>query len=109
MSFSYDGLARTQFTVIIQEPNTGLSISIPIPDISILRPPLALRPAVTLKQAPLPDAAKYDPVQAALFGLGRDRGDADADHRPGQPRRPPLRPHPAARQLVSVRGAGPSL
>ena len=57
LSFAYDGLSRTQLTINIQEPITGLSIPIPVPDVGILRPPLALRPAVTLTQGPLPDAA----------------------------------------------------
>jgi hypothetical protein len=108
LSFSYDGLARKQLTVTIQEPITGLSIPIPIPDISILRPPLAARPAVTLRHAPLPDTAKLTSVQAALMGLGQ--GVADADAVTGQGTLDVLRYGYVlqARQLVSVRGAGVS-
>ena len=106
LSFSYDGLARKQLTVTIQEPVTGLSIPIPVPDISILRPPLAARPAVTLRQAPLPDTAKLNPVQAALMGLGQAVADSDAVT--GQGTLDVLRYGNIlkARQLVSVRGAG---
>ena len=109
LSFSYDGLARKQLTVTIQEPITGLSIPIPVPDISILRPPLAARPAVTLRQAPLPDAAKLNPVQAALMGLGQAVADSDAVT--GQGTLDVLRYGHIlkARQLVSVRGAGHQL
>lgn len=106
ISFAYDGLSRRQFTVTIQEPVTGLSIAIPIPDISILRPPLAARPAVTLRHAPLPNTAKLSPVQAALMGLGQGASDADAVT--GQGTLDVLRYGTIlkARQLVSVRGAG---
>lgn len=106
LSFSYDGLSRTQLTITIQEPITGLTIPIPIPDIGILRPPLAARPAITLKQGPLPDASKYNPVQAALIGLGQAATAADAIT--GQGTLDVLRyGHVlSARQLVSVRGAG---
>jgi hypothetical protein len=106
LSFSYDGLSRAQLTVTIQEPITGLSIAIPIPDIGILRPPLAARPAVTLRHAPLSGAAKLNPVQAALMGLGQ--GISDSDAVTGQGTLDVLRYGHIlkARQLVSVRGAG---
>jgi hypothetical protein len=108
LSFSYDGLARAQLTVDIQDPITGLSIPIPVPDIGILRPPLAARPAVTLRHVPLANAAKLNPVQAALMGLGQ--GVADSDAVTGQGVLDVLRYGHilAARQLVSVRGAGVS-
>jgi hypothetical protein len=106
LSFSYDGLARKQLTVTIQDPITGLSIPIPIPDIGILRPPLAARPAVTLRHVPLSAAAKLNPVQAALMGLGQ--GISDSDAVTGQGTLDVLRYGHIlkARQLVSVRGAG---
>jgi hypothetical protein len=106
LSFSYDGLARKQLTIDIQEPITGLIIPIPVPDISILRPPLAARPAVTLRHVRLPDVAKLNPVQAALMGLGQ--GVTDADAVTGQGTLDVLRYGHIlqARQLVSVRGAG---
>lgn len=106
LSFSYDGLARRQFTITIQEPITGLIIPIPVPDISILRPPLAARPAVTLRHVPLPDTANLNPVRAALMGLGQEISDSDAVT--GQGTLDVLRYGNIlkARQLVSVRGAG---
>ncbi len=106
LSFSYDGLARQLITVAIQDPITGLIIPIPLPDISLLRPPLAARPAVALKQAPLPNTANLNPVQAALMGLGQAVSDSDAVT--GQGTLDVLRYGRIlqARQLVSVRGAG---
>lgn len=106
LSFSYDGLARAQFTINIQDPITGLIIPIPVPDVGILRPPLGARPAVTLKHEPLPDAAKFNPVQAALMGLGQTATASDAVT--GQGTLDVLRYGHIlqARQLVSVRGSG---
>lgn len=108
LTFSYDGLSRTQLTVSIQDPDTGLSIPVPVPNISILRPPLAARSAVILRHAPLSDAAKLNSVQAALMGLGKDAVAADAVT--GQGTLDVLRYGHIlkARQLVSVRGAGVS-
>ncbi len=106
LSFSYDGLARAQLTINIQEPITGLIIPIPVPDVGILRPPLGARPAVTLKHQPLPNAAKFNPVQAALMGLGQTATASDAVT--GQGTLDVLRYGHILkpRQLVSVRGAG---
>lgn len=106
LSFSYDGLSRKQLTITISDPITGLSIPIPVPDISLLQPPLAARPAVTLVHTPLPDTSKLDPVQAALLGLGQAVREADAVT--GQGTLDVLRYGQIlqARQLVSVRGAG---
>lgn len=108
LSFSYDGLARKRLTITIQEPITGLIIPIPVPNIGILRPPLAARPAVTLKHAPLPNTANLNPVKAALLGLGQ--GISDSDAVTGQGTLDVLRYGHVlkARQLVSVRGAGVS-
>jgi hypothetical protein len=105
LSFSFDGLARTQYTIDTQDPITGQIVPIPVPDLGILRPPLGAR-RVTLKHGPLPNAAKYNPVQAALLGLGQTASTSDAVT--GQGTLDVLRYGHIlkARQLVSVRGAG---
>jgi hypothetical protein len=61
---------------------------------------------VTLKHQPLPNAAKFNPVQAALMGLGQTATASDAVT--GQGTLDVLRYGHIlkARQLVSVRGAG---
>jgi hypothetical protein len=106
LSFGFDGTAGTQLTVSITEPNTKLSIPVPIPDVGLLRPPLAARPAPKLRSEPLPDTAKYDTVQAALIGLSRSAQASDAVN--GQGILDVLRYGHIlqARKLVSVRGAG---
>ncbi|MFD0635999.1 hypothetical protein ACFQ9X_34945 [Catenulispora yoronensis] len=43
LSFSFDGLARTQYTVRVTEPTTKLGIDVPVPSVSLLKPPLAVR------------------------------------------------------------------
>jgi hypothetical protein len=106
LSFTFDGMAREQLTVTILDPITGIvPISIPIPDVSLLRPPLAVRPAIAMKKKSLEDVANLDPIRAALLGVSegvsRDpiTGSGQLDVlRYGQPLK--------ARQLVGVRGAG---
>ena len=51
LSFSMDGLSANQYDVIVQEPVTKIGIPIPVPDISLLSPPLALRAAPQLRSA----------------------------------------------------------
>ncbi|MGH3390784.1 MAG: hypothetical protein ACRDOO_18105 [Actinomadura sp.] len=106
MSFSFDGLTRTQYTITRVEPITKIGVPIPVPDISLLRPPLAARPAITLKQQPLPDSGNLDLVEAMLLGLAKTTQASDAIS--GQGKLDVLRyGHPLkARHLVGVRGAG---
>jgi hypothetical protein len=106
LTFSFDGTAREQPTVRIQIPSTMLAIEIPVPDISVLRPPLAVRPALAMKKTVLPDTAKQDPAQAATEALAIAAQSADAITGSGQldvlRYGQVLRP----RELVGVRGAG---
>jgi hypothetical protein len=106
LSFSFDGRARTQMTISVTEPNTKMSIDVPIPDIGLLRPPLAARPAISLRKEPLPDTAKFSGITAALMGVARTARASDAIS--GQGRLDVLRYGHIlrARGLVSVRGAG---
>jgi hypothetical protein len=106
LSFTFDGMAREQPVITILDPITGkIPIQIPIPDVSLLRPPLALRPAVAMRTKKLDDVANLNPVRAALLGLAKTAkpdaitGSGQLDVlRYGQPLK--------ARQLVGVRGAG---
>jgi len=106
LSFSFDGLSRTQYTITYTEPTTKLSIGIPVPDISLLHPPLAARPAVALRQEPLPDISDRSVSEILLLGLSRSSESADAIT--GQGKLDVLRYGHVlkARQLVGVRGAG---
>jgi hypothetical protein len=106
LSFSFDGLSRTQYAITYTEPNSKMSIDIPVPDISLLHPPLAARPAIALRTEPLPDISDLKPAQIALLGLSRTSTSADAVT--GQGKLDVLRYGHVlkARELVSVRGAG---
>jgi hypothetical protein len=106
LSFSFDGRSRAQMTVTVTDPVTKRSIAVPIPDVGLLRPPLAARPAITLRQEPVPDTAKLTGIGAALVGLAMTAQASDAIS--GQGRLDVLRYGHIlrARRLVSVRGAG---
>ena len=105
LSFTYDGMARKQPTLVILDPITGkIPIPIPIPDVNLLRPPLALKPTKQMETEPL-GVANLNPICAALLGLAKAAkpdlitGSGQLDVlRYGQPLK--------ARQLVGVRGAG---
>ena len=106
LSFTFDGLSRTQPVITILDPITHkIPIPIPIPDVSLLRPPLALRPAQALITKELDDVSHLDPIRAALQGVSQAAkpdaisGSGQLDVlRYGRPLK--------ARQLVGVRGAG---
>jgi hypothetical protein len=108
ISFGFDGLSREQVVVLIQEPNSKAVIPIPIPDISLLKPPLALKPAPTLRVKLLSNTAKENPVRAALLGLAETAGGADAVTGSGQLDVLRYGGVLKARGLVGVRGAGAS-
>ena len=106
LSFGLDGLSRAQLTINLPVPDTNLEVAVPIPDLSVLRPPLAARPVVALRHEPLRDVANLPSTQAALLGLSRTAAGADAVT--GSGKLDVLRYGHVlrARQLVGVRGAG---
>jgi hypothetical protein len=106
LSFSLDGRAKTQYIVTVTEPITKIGIPIPIPDIGLLRPPLALKPALSLRKKPLPKTAKFNSVQAALMGLSKTAQASDSVSGSGSLDVMRYGRILKARQLVSVRGAG---
>jgi hypothetical protein len=106
LSFGFDGLSRAQLTINIPVPDSTAEIPVPIPDISLLRPPLAARPALALRHEPLRDVANLPSIQAALLGLSRTATGADAISGNGQLDVLRYGHVLRARQLVAVRGAG---
>ncbi|WP_328609095.1 hypothetical protein OG943_08220 [Amycolatopsis sp. NBC_00345] len=106
LSFGFDGMARTQFTIREEEPTTKIGISIGVPNVSMLHPPLASRPAMALKEEPLPNLAGLTAMEVLLKGLSRTAAAADAVT--GQGKLDVLRYGHVlkARGLVGVRGAG---
>lgn len=107
LSFSLDGLAKKLTIITILDPVTKkVSIPIPIPNVSMFRPPLGARPTAPARIELNPDYAKLTPDKAAEKVLGLLMNNSDAISasgsldvvRYGRPLR--------SRMLVGVRGAG---
>ena len=91
-SASYDGTLATQYFVTIIEPNTKIPIPIPVPNLDILKAPLAAHAPTPLKSQQLRPIANKNPVGAALAGLAALFKTADVDLRQRTARRAALRP-----------------
>jgi hypothetical protein len=104
LSFDFDALRAVTPEATILEPLTGLTLSIPVPN--LLSPSLASQPAQPLRTRILRDTANLNPIQAALRLLTEAREGEDAvtvtgtvdTVRYGQALR--------SRRSVGVRGAG---
>jgi hypothetical protein len=107
LSFTYDGMSREQPTIVVLDPITHkVPIPIPIPDVSLLKPPLSLKPATALKKRPIPDIAKMSAARAALVGVAHSANSSDAITGSGQLDVLRYGRVLKSRQLVGVRGAG---
>ena len=107
LSFSLDGTAKKLKVFTVFDPATRKApIPIPVPNISVLRPPLGARLTPPARIEFADDAAKLTPIQAATRALGETFAASDAVTgsgsldvvRYGRPLR--------SRMLVGVRGAG---
>lgn len=107
LNFSLDGLAKKIVIMTIMDPVTGkIPIPIPVPNISLLRPPLGARPTPPMKVSFPPEGGNLNSIQAIALALAKtsDTGDAVSGSgslnvlRYGSVLRPNL--------LVGVRGAG---
>lgn len=106
LSFSLDGSSHEDLAISIQEPITKLTIPIPLPEITPLSPPLAIRQAAALRYKYLEGAAKLDPIKAMGRALGAVAKSADAVTATGQLDVMRYGHVLRARELVGVRGAG---
>jgi hypothetical protein len=108
LSFAYDAEQYKLPVLMIQEPNSKVTIPIPVPDITPLNPPLGLVPPIPKGFDPIRIAAKLSPVRAAVIGLAMAAQKAQVVKGTGKLNviryGRPLRP----RELVGVRGAGPA-
>lgn len=106
LTFAYDGTAREEPQVRVQDPRTRDTVLLPQPDISPLRPPLGRRATPALKRKVLSGTAKKGGGPAEAEALARAATSADAITGSGQldvnRHGYVLRP----RELVGVRGAG---
>jgi hypothetical protein len=107
LSFSLDGLKKKFLIVNIMDPVTKkIPIMVPVPDISIVRPPLGARPLLPSKVEFPTDMAKYDPIEATSRVLGTLFGANDAITGSGTLDVLRYGRVLKSRQLVGVRGAG---
>ena len=106
LSFSVDGNASTAFTGSVRVPFTHLYVDVPIPDVSLVKPPLAARPVAPLTRKRLPNVATLDLVQAMLVGLDRTASTTDAVTAQGTLDVLRYGSVLTARSIVGVRGAG---
>ena len=107
LTFSLDGLAKKILVQFVLDPVTKkIPIPIPLPNISILRPPLGARLTPPAKVEFSRDVSKLNPVQAVARALGRTAASADAISGSGTLNVVRYGRVLKARQLVGVRGAG---
>jgi hypothetical protein len=106
LSFGFDGLAREQVILYVQQPNSKTSTLIPVPNVNLLKPPLAARPAIPTKFRFIRNSTKLSPVRAALVALGQAAASADAISGSGQLDVVRYGQVLKPRGLVGVRGAG---
>jgi hypothetical protein len=106
LSFSYDGTLATQYFVTIIEPNTKIPIPIPVPNIDLLKAPLAAHAPTPLKSEQLKPTANESPAGAALAALASLFKTADVISGSGQLDVLRYGRVFKARQLAAVRGAG---
>lgn len=108
MSFSIDTDRRVQPVVMIHDELTKVAIPLPIPDVSLLNPPLGLVPPAASRIQVVDGSAKRTIPQAILKGLGDAATSSEAVTAEGtlDVRRygHVLKP----RRLVGLRGAGPA-
>jgi hypothetical protein len=108
LNFTLDKEKKEMPVVYIQNPITKSPLSIPIPDITPLNPPLGLIPPLPPKIKRLKYTARLSAVKAVLEGLAYASGHADAVFGTGSLDVLRYGRILKARQLVGVRGAGPS-
>ena len=105
----FDGFKKTQFILILQEPNSKAPMPIPVPDITPLNPPLGRKPVLPLLARQLRELAEQHPAQAVSAAVGQASRASDVIAGEGNVDVLRYGRLLKARQLVDVRGAGPSL
>ena len=107
LTFSLDGLAKKITIMTILDPITGkIPIPIPVPNVSILRPPLGARLTPPAKIEFPGEGAKASPIKAIALALAKTAATSDAISGSGSLNTLRYGSVLRARQLVGVRGAG---
>jgi hypothetical protein len=109
LSFSLDGLAKKTVIMTILDPITNkIPIPIPVPDVSILRPPLGARPTPPMKIEIARDGGNLNSIEAVGRALARVAATSEAISGSGTLNVLRYGSILRAHQLVGVRGAGPA-
>src|SRR5581483_10042036 len=107
LSFSLDGQSGELDILFVLDPIAGkVEIPVPVPDISILQPPLGLVPTPKTKIKVLDGTAKLTPTRAALLGLSQTAQAGESVIGNGQLDVVHYGHVLKARGLVGVRGVG---
>jgi hypothetical protein len=106
VSCSFNSQSRVIPYVLVQIPQTHVSIPIPIPDITPLNPPLGLIPPIPLNFEPVENSAKYSPIRAAVIGLTKAARTSEAASASGTLNVARYGAVLKARRLVGLRGVG---
>jgi hypothetical protein len=107
LSFSLDGLSKQVVVMYVLDPVTHkVPIPVPVPNISVLKPPLGARLTPPAKIKFPPELTHLSPDEAAKRAFGLMRAGADAVTGRGTLSVPRYGQILRARLLVGVRGAG---
>ena len=106
MSFNFKPELKSVPIVYFHEPTSGASISVPIPDITPLNPPLGLVPPLPPTIVKLKDTAHLSPGRALMRGLAYVAQNSDSVFGNGTLDVTRYGRLLKSRQLVGVRGAG---
>ena len=106
LSFSLDGLQKSVFVLNVLDPvNEQMSFPVPVPEISVLRPPLGVRPALPSKVQFPAGLEKLSATEAAARALGLSFASSDSITASGTLDVLRYGRVLRSRQLVGVRGA----
>lgn len=109
LTFSLDGLAKKSVIVTIMDPIFGrIPLPIPIPNVSVLHPPLGARPTPPAKIVFSEDFAKLSPADALKKAFGATLNFSDAITGQGSLSVTRYGHILRTRRIVGVRGAGPA-
>lgn len=106
LNFSFNSQEHVQTVVHVTVPLLKTPLPIPVPEISVLNPPLGLIPVPASRTVKLPDASKLTPTKALLRALTRVSKSADQITARGSLDVVRYGRLLKARRLVGVRGAG---
>jgi hypothetical protein len=106
LSFHFDREAKSLPIVFFHEPQSHLSIGLPIPDITPMNPPLGLVPPIPPKLEHLMDTGHLSPGLAMMKGLAYVAQNSDSVFGTGTLDVAKYGRMLKSRSLVGVRGAG---